>query len=138
MHFQGQGMCKQLLGSSFDVLSRDLIYCIHSIFYQRFDINSSILTWHSRKFLDVFWAQIIWIAHKPFFLHCEAFFLIFCGGIDFISTEFIALAAYLWSQALVAPIIVIRFFLYNHPFLLEVISASNFGLLPFQAHLKLV
>jgi hypothetical protein len=44
------------------------------------------------------------------------------GGVGLISTKVMMLMAYLGSWALVAPIIVIKFFLNYHLFLLEVIG----------------
>ncbi len=44
--------------------------------------------------------------------------------------------AYLGNLALVAPIIIIRFLLNNHPFLLEAIGATIWST-PLQAHLRL-
>jgi len=74
--------------------------------------------------------------HAPL-VHQHVTFPISCGGINFISTKLIALAAYLGNWAFFAPIITIKFLLDHHLLLLEAIGASGFGPFPFQAHLKL-
>jgi len=69
------------------------LFILFIFFYRPFDINSPFLTWPSCKFLDVFWAQIIWISYKPFC--CVVwFFPHFLWGIDLIITKFITLVAY--------------------------------------------
>jgi hypothetical protein len=50
-------------------------------------------------------------------------FPIFSGGVGLISMEVIVLAAYLGNQALVAHVIVSKFLLDFHPFLLEMIGS---------------
>jgi hypothetical protein len=70
-------------------------------------------------------------------MHQQAFLPIFCGGINFISTKFIALVSYLGNWALVAPIITIKFLVDHCPFLLEAIGVNNFSPFPFHAHLKM-
>jgi len=57
-------------------------------------------------------------------------FPIFSWGVRLIFSKVIALVAYLWHWALVAPVIASRFFV-------GAIGASNSRPLPFQAHLKL-
>jgi len=60
------------------------------------------------------------------FLVCQyVVFPIFSGGVGLISSEVIALAAYLGSWALIAPVIASRFLLDSHTFFLEVIGVSN-------------
>ncbi len=62
----------------------------------------------------------------------------FHGRIGFISIKLIALTAYFGNWALITHIIHAKFLSNLHLFLLEVISANNSNLPPFQAHLKLV
>jgi len=51
--------------------------------------------------------------------------------------KLIAPTTYLGNWAFVAPIIIVKFLLNHHPFLLEVMQSNNYCPLPFQAHLKL-
>jgi hypothetical protein len=59
---------------------------------------------------------------------------IFSGGVGLITMEVIVLSTYLGNHALVVLVIVSKFLLDFHPFLLEVIGSS--GPLLFQVHLK--
>ncbi len=59
---------------------------------------------------------------------------IFIGGVGLISMKVIVPTAYIGNQALVALVIVSKFLLDFHPFLLEVIGSLRPFL--FQAHLK--
>lgn len=65
------------------------------------------------------------------------FFRIFCGGINFISIEVIALATYLANWVFIAPIINIKFLFNCRLFSLEMIGVNSFDLLMLQAHLRL-
>ncbi len=60
------------------------------------------------------------------------------GRIGLISIKIITPATYFGNWAFIARIIHAKFLSNHHLFLLEVIGASNFHPLPFQAHLKLV
>ncbi len=57
-------------------------------------------------------------------------------GIKLILTFTIALTTYLGSWALVALIIIARFMVDQHPFLLEALARINNNTFPFQQHLK--
>ncbi len=74
---------------------------------------------------------------KALLIHQQVALPISSGGIGFISLEFIVLAIYLGSWALITLVIASKFLLDSHSFLLEAIGVSNLWPFPFQAHLKL-
>jgi len=73
---------------------------------------------------------------KAFFVHQHVAFPISSEGIKLIFSKVNVLATYLESWALVALVIVFRFLLNFHPFLLEMIGVNNLRPLLFQTHLK--
>jgi len=58
------------------------------------------------------------------------------GGIGFIPTTTITPTTYLGSLALVASIIIVRFMVDQHPFLLEALAQVDNNIFPFQQHFK--
>jgi len=69
-------------------------------------------------------------------VHKQASLPITFGGVGLISTSTIAPTSYLGSWALVVSVIVIRFTVYQHPFLLKAITRVNNNTFPFQQHLR--
>jgi hypothetical protein len=74
---------------------------------------------------------------KALLVHRQVLLPISSGGIGFIYTKTIASTTYLGGWMLVALIIISRFTLDSHPFLLVAIKASSLNSLPFQVHWKL-
>jgi hypothetical protein len=68
---------------------------------------------------------------KALLIHQQVALPISSGGIGFISLEFIVLAIYLKSCALITLVIASKFLLDSHSFLLEAIGASNLWPFPF-------
>jgi len=68
--------------------------------------------------------------------HKQACFPITFGGIELISTSTIAPTTYLRNWALIALVIVVRFMVDRHPFLVEASTQINNNTFLFQQHFK--
>jgi hypothetical protein len=75
---------------------------------------------------------------KGCLVHKQASLPITFGGIKFILTTTMIPTTYLWSWALVASIIVVRFMVDQRPFLFEALTLVNNNTFPFHQHLKVI
>jgi len=111
--------------SPFSNVSPKKIICFgFSPCYWPFNSSLPLLTWPSWRSLGNSWVKCFGLLTGAISVSI-GFFLIFHGWKIFISIKFIVLRAYLRYWALVAPIIIAKFLLDYHPYLLETINANN-------------
>jgi len=75
-------------------------------------------------------------SHEGFLIHKQAPLPITFSGVELISTFTIARTSYLRSWALVTSVIVVKFMVYQRPFLFEALARIDTNTFLFQQHLK--